>query len=292
MINVLQLSFVLTVWWSSSTSIDTPLHCFDPEPNVSDYLVQSQGLIYRQSIAGESLSAPVLVADLSDSGWLFSASHKTVQSWLPATAFGYHQQFELLMLLARDPFSQRDQLVMVRLFPQQDEVWQFVDLAPHLDEAVVAGSLPAGSSVTVESLWRQAQKTAGWWRPLSGWATQLPQLYAGMLYLPTVAHSSSTECPSYPLDLTVKIIHMHSGHKTKPDETIVLHQAGPMQWQLRPTSGQQLSLWLVHDGVERQLTAALQQITPECLDCYQTIDMTEWPQQLELATFWHEKGAY
>ncbi|MCH8537158.1 MAG: hypothetical protein LAT66_05225 [Alkalimonas sp.] len=293
MINAFPLCLLLTVLWPGSSTIDTPLHCFETEAEPSDYLVLSSGKIYRQSAAGKSVPEPELMADLSDSGWQFSPLHKMVQSWLPVTAFGYQQQFEQLMLLARDPVSQGDQLVIVRLFPQQhDAVWQFADLAPHLDDDVLAGAESSGQSVTVESLWHQVQAAPGWWRPLSGWATQLPQLYAGMLYLPTVTDMSPTECPSYPLDLTVKIIHMHSGHTTRPDEVIALQQAGPLQWQLRPTSEQQLSLWLVQDEAEWQLAPALQQITTECLDCYQTLELTEWPQQLELATFWHEEGAY
>lgn len=292
MINVLQLSVLLPLLWPNSSSLDTPLHCFDVEAGPSDYIVQSSGQIYRQSSIGQLLSEPVLLADLSDSGWHFSAHHKAVQSWLPVTVFGAQQHFEQLILLARDPSDQFDQLVIVRIFPQQKTVWQFADLQPHLSDDVVAGTVLPSQPDTVESLWQQVQQAPGWWRPLPGWAVQLPQLYAGMLFIASTSEQQTSSCPDYPLDLSVKVIHMHSGHKTKPEVEITVPHTGPLHWQLRVTPEQQISVWLEQDAQAWQLDAALQQITAECLDCYQTLDLSQWPQQIEVATFWYEEGAY
>lgn len=292
MINIMHVSLLLAVLWPSSRSIDIPLYCFDEVTVSSDYLVQNNGLIYRQASAGLSLQEPVLLADLRDSGWQFSTTHKVVHSWLPVTVFGSQQHFEQLMLLARDPISQLDQVVMVRLFPQQDTVWRFADLQPHLEEDLLASASTPSEFETIESLWYQLQMAAGWWRPLPGWAMQLPQLYAGILYIISTPYLQSNSCPNYPLDLSLYSIHMHSGHSIKVKSGLTLVQPGSLKMHLRASPEQQLSLWLEQQGNAWPLEPALYQITPDCLDCYQILDLSQWPQQLELATFWFEEGAY
>ena len=278
MINLLPLLFVLV-------SSPVPLSCFEQQPEFTDFEVTSQGVIYRNAYHGSPLSEPKMVADLSASGWLFSTQHRVVGSYLPQTALVGQQRFEQLLLLAFHPGLQSEQLVVVRVFPQQSESWQFDQLLPHLDDAVMA----AGDTV-VAALWQQQQQAAGWWRPIPGKATQLPTLYAGILYLP-VAQVVDGDCPPYPLDVSVHIIHMHSGHTVSPPETVQLSEPGPLQWQLK-VEGDYLGLWLQHKDDNWLLQPQLLQILPDCLQCSSVIEHSSWPKMLPVAHFWLEEGAY
>ncbi|MCC5826453.1 hypothetical protein [Alkalimonas sp.] len=263
-----------------------PLSCFEQPPVQTDYEITSQGVIYRQALHGTPLSEPKKVADLSASGWLFSAQHRVVTTYLPQTAFVGQQHFEQLLLLAYDPILQSEQLVVIRVFQSQSASWQFEQLLPYLDDAVLTTD-----EWVVTALWQQHQQAAGWWRPITGKAIQMPELYAGILYLPVAKSTSEADCPSYPLDLSVYIVHMHSGHTVAPPETLQLSQPGPLQWQLKADGGY-LGLWLQHETQSWLLQPQLRQILADCLLCTDTIEQTDWPKRIPLAHFWLEEGAY
>ncbi|SEA97993.1 hypothetical protein [Alkalimonas amylolytica] len=279
MINLLSLLFVLA-------GSPVPLGCFEQQPELTDFEVSGQGVIYRNAYHGSPLSEPKMVADLSASGWLFSTQHRVVASYLPHTAWVGQQRFEQLLLLAYHPGLQSEQLVVVRVFPQQSVSWQFDQLLPYLDDAVLTTE-----DWVVTALWQQQQQAAGWWRPIPGKATQLPELYAGILYLPVAEFDPGDDCPPYPLDLSVHIIHMHSGHTVSPPETVQLSEPGPLQWKLK-VQGEYLGLWLQHKEDNWLLQSQLPQILSDCLQCTSVIEHSSWPKMLPVAHFWLEEGAY
>lgn len=263
-----------------------PLSCFEQPAEPTDFKITGQGMIYRQAHFGNALPEPMRVADLSASGWLFSSKHRVVRSYLPQTASIGQQSFEQLLLLAYDPLLQTEMLVALRVFPLQLTSWHFDQLLPYLDDATLAAD-----NTVVTALWQQQQHAAGWWRPIPGKATQLPELYAGILYLPVAQINTETNCPSYPLDLSVHIIHMHSGHTVSPAGTLQLFQPTPLQWQLK-ADGDYVSLWLQQEEHRWLLQPQLQQILADCLQCIDSLKHADWPKRIPLAHFWVEEGAY
>lgn len=279
MISVPMLMFVVA-------SSLTPLSCFDQQPELTDFDITNQGIIYRHAHHGSLLQEPKMVADLSASGWLFSAQHRVVRSYLPQTAYVGQQRFEQLLLLAYDPQLQSEILVAIRVFPLQSASWHFGQLLPYLDDAVLTAS-----DTLVVALWQQQQQAAGWWRAITGKATQLPELYAGILYLPVAQIVDGGGCPAYPLDLSVYIIHMHSGHTVSAPKSLQLPLPGPLQWQLKE-NGDHLSLWLQQEDHNWLLQSQMQQILTDCLQCTDSLKQADWPKLIPLAHFWLEEGAY
>ncbi|MEE2024647.1 hypothetical protein [Alkalimonas mucilaginosa] len=264
-----------------------PLSCFPAHEEPTDYQVTASGQVYRHSQAGRRLPERTLVADLSGAGWRFTSRHRVVQSQMSLTAYGAHQVFEQLLLLAYDPVNSSEQMLALRIFPQQSTPWQFEQIQSYVSEAEF--SRP---EYEVVALWHQQQQAAGWRRPLAGLAMQLPELYAGVLYLP-VLHQDTAEhsCPDGPVDISVLILHMHSGHSLSPGIELQLEQAGPLRWQLIKTE-QRLALWLLQEEQRQLVQPEILEISSDCLNCVQALDLAEWPQQRAVAQFWLEEGAY
>ncbi|MCC5853450.1 MAG: hypothetical protein JJU30_11470 [Alkalimonas sp.] len=271
---------LLSIW------LQTPLDCFDSAEVQTDFSVSAQGVIRREAQHGVPLPTAVVVADLSDSGWLFSSQHTVARTVLPVTAVAGQRHFEQLILLAYDPAQQAEQLLAVRLFHQQSSPWYFSDLRPYLDDDTFAAD-----DAIIATRWLEFQLAAGWWLPLAGRAMQLPELYGGILHLPVVTPSSFDDCPEPPLDLVVHFIHMHSGHSTASSQQLTLSESAPLQWHLKP-HGEVLELWLHQAEQLWLLQPELQQILPDCLDCTETISDTAWPKYRPLAHFWLEQGVW
>lgn len=255
------------------------------------WLLNTEGLLWRLPLIAGEFGQPRLMADLRESGLLFTATAGLIRSRLPLNlaplAWRNTEQLQAL-LIGHDPVTGHDTLLMLRF--ELNNHGALVTDYLQLTDRTLLSSAELNQHLTAGD-WRAMLATAGWWVKLPGRISAIPKVIAGVIYAPVVSISVD-ECIADQTEQQLFALQLHTaGAVYTARKWLIPHlPSAELHLQLQADNG--LTLVLHTEQQTLPLLNDLLKISSECHDCSEPLSFDRFPLWQRLATYRSEQGAF
>lgn len=255
------------------------------------WLLSTEGLLWRLPLSAGEFGQPRLMADLRDSGLVFTATAGLIRSRLPINlaplAWRNTEQMQAL-LIGHDPVTGHDTLLMLRfeLNNHGALVTDYLQLTDRtlLNSAELDQQLTAGD-------WRAMLATAGWWVKFPGRISALPKVIAGVIYAPVVS-AAADDCSTEQNEQQLFALQLHTAGAVYATRKWLIPHLASAELHLQRQADNGLTLVLHTEQQTLPLLNNLLKISSECHDCTEPLSFDRFPLWQRLATYRSEQGAF
>lgn len=255
------------------------------------WLLSAEGLLWRLPLIASEFGQPRLMADLRDSGLVFSATAGLIRSRLPINiaplAWRNTEQLQAL-LIGHDPATGHDTLLMLR-FELNNHGALVTDYSQLMNRTLLSSAelkqhLTAGD-------WRAMLATAGWWVKFPGKISALPKVIAGVIYAPVVS-TAAEECTTEPSEQQLFALQLHTAGTVYATRKWSIPHLASAELHLQLQADNGLTLVLHTEQQTLPLLNDLLKISSECHHCTEPLSFDRFPLWQRLATYRSEQGAF
>ncbi len=248
------------------------------------YQIDEQGQLLRLDVSTDLSYRSALVADLSGNNAVFATPLLAVRAMLPGNlpALSSRQAVDVLVLLAKS--QSQYQLLVLFLADNISSPVLFSDLQ---QAGAAAQTQPQTAPAAQPTQLMQLKQGAfGWFLPLSGQPVWLPQLIAGVLYLPLQsAVSGSLVCADAREADALLALHLYQASAVYSEAVL----DKKMQLPLRLSLAADGSLQLQQSGNNVVVLERLQGVSESCAGCTEKLNVAQLSQWRQLAIYRQEE---
>lgn len=244
------------------------------------YQIDEQGQLLRLDMARGFSYQSSLVANLMGQGLSFSSRLLAVRALLPvqgATSQSVSRKaVDVVVLLAE---KQQQNQLMVLFLPEQMT-------APLLLADVQQNHQPAAAGTQLSA--RQATSPGnafGWMQSLAGQPLALPEIIAGVLYLPIQIVPAALACEKARQADVLLALHLYQASAVYADPLLKI----PMQLPLRLATQKDGRLALQQSVDGKLVLEALRGVAASCAGCTEELNVQQLSQWQQLATYRQEE---
>jgi hypothetical protein len=249
------------------------------------YQIDRQGQLLRLDVSSELNYQSSVVADLSGSGAVFDQAILAARGLLPVEssnkALVQNKAVDVLVLVAQ----QQQQFEMLVLFlPEQVSTpLLYKDLVAKT--AAAASGIPAYPAPNKKT---STQNTAqGWHYQLPGIPVALPDIVAGVIYLPlqkSATQGTATSCQQARDASHLLALHLYQASAVYSDAVMPVPLQAPLQL-VRQATG--TLAW--QDAAQQLVLDGLRGIHPQCETCTEKLSVQQLSEWRQLALFRQEE---
>lgn len=249
------------------------------------YQIDRQGQLLRLDVSNELNYQSSVVADLSGSGAVFDQAILAARALLPVEssnkALVQNKAVDLLVLVAQK--QQQFELIVLFLPEQISTPWLYRDVTAKTSTT----ALRINAYATPNNATLAHNNGNGWRYQLPGIPVALPEIVAGVIYLPlqkTAAPGTAASCHQARQASHLLALHLYQASAVYSDAVIQIPMLAPLQL-VQQTQGtlawQDASQQLVLDG--------LRGIHPQCETCTEKLSVQQLSEWRQLALFRQEE---
>lgn len=254
------------------------------------WVLDSKGKLWRLSIGEGQFGSPKLMADLSDSGLDFIATAGLLRARLPtvlAPLAWRHADQQLVLLIARQPLTGHDTLLMLRFSAGMPS--RTVINFSHLADRTLLSDAEQSQVLSAED-WRALLSKAGWQVQLPGKISTAPKVVAGVIYAAVASTAEPTDCVPAESTQQLYALHLHTASKVYASRHQTIPYLSEANLTLRQQPNKQLKLVLQNEQQLMVIQPNLLKISVECHNCTEPLSLDKFPLWKRLATYRSERG--
>lgn len=245
------------------------------------YQIDEQGQLLRLDMARDFSYQSSLVANLTGQGLSFASRLLAVRALLPvqgATSQSVSRKaVDVVVLLAER--QQQYQLMVLFLPEQMTAPLLLADVQQNHQPAAAGTQLPARQTTSPGSAF-------GWVQSLAGQPLALPEIIAGVLYLPMQSVSTAAlACDKARQADVLLALHLYQASAVYTDPELKI----PMQLPLRLATQKDGSLALQQSVDGKLVLEALRGVAASCAGCTEVLNVQQLSQWQQLATYRQEE---